>query len=133
MFSKARLDTLSEGIFGVAMTLLVLDLRLPDNFHPHDGGELLQGLAGLWRKFVPFVLSFGALGLRWLANVEIRSRAEYVNREYVNWWMLYLLLIICVPSCWRLLSFPRGALWALALNFAAPVIRRWSKPAAPAD
>src|ERR1700727_132953 len=35
MFSKARLDTLSDGIFGVSMTLLVLDVRLPDNFHPH--------------------------------------------------------------------------------------------------
>jgi uncharacterized membrane protein len=47
MFSKARLDTLSDGIFGVAMTLLILDVRLPDNFHPRDGGELVQGLAGL--------------------------------------------------------------------------------------
>ena len=30
MFSKARLDTLSDGIFAVAMTLLILDVRLPD-------------------------------------------------------------------------------------------------------
>jgi uncharacterized membrane protein len=42
-------------------------------------------------------LSFGVLGLRWLANLELRTRAEYVNREYVNWWLLYLLLITCVP------------------------------------
>ena len=46
MFSKARLDTLSDGIFGVAMTLLILDVRLPDNFHPRDGAEV-RGLAGL--------------------------------------------------------------------------------------
>lgn len=97
MFSKARLDTLSDGVFGVAMTLLVLDIRLPENFHPHDGNELLQGLLDLWPKLVPYVLSFGVLGLRWLANIELRSRAEYVNREYVNWWLLYLLLITCVP------------------------------------
>src|SRR5476649_1060242 len=97
MFSKARLDTLSDGIFGVAMTLLVLDVRLPDDFHPQDGGELLQGLGGLWPKLLPYVLSFGVLGLRWLSNIEVRSRAEYVNREYVNWWLLYLLLITCVP------------------------------------
>ena len=37
MFSKARLDALSDGIFGVAMTLLILDVRLPDDFHPQDG------------------------------------------------------------------------------------------------
>jgi uncharacterized membrane protein len=47
MFSKARLDTLSDGIFGVAMTLLVLDVRLPENFHPHDNAELIQGLLDL--------------------------------------------------------------------------------------
>ena len=97
MFSKARLDTLSDGIFGVSMTLLVLDVRLPENFHPHDNAELIQGLLDLWPKFFPYVLSFGVLGLRWLANIEVRTRAEYVDREYVNWWLLYQMLITCVP------------------------------------
>jgi uncharacterized membrane protein len=195
MFSKARLDTLSDGIFAVTMTLLILDVRLPDDFHPRDGAGLLQGLVGLWPKFLPYVLSFGVLGLRWLSNVEVRSRAEYLNREYVNWWLLYHFLITCVPfttivvgrfahfapAIWlyagqtllmalvglRLvfitphlemgdhlrhrqisgllliassllaigLSFidSRVALWALALNFAAPLIRRWSYRAAVAD
>jgi uncharacterized membrane protein len=188
MFSKARLDTLSDGIFGVAMTLLILDVRLPEDFHPGDGAELLQGLIQLWPKFLPYVLSFGVLGLRWLSNVEVRTRAEYVDREYVNWWLLYHFLITCVPfttivvgrfahfapAIWlyaghtllialvglRLvfitphletgdhlrhrqisgmvlivssllaigLSFVNSkvALWALALNFATPLIRRWS-------
>ena len=54
MFSKVRLDTLSDGIFGVAMTLLILDVRLPDDFRPRDGAELLQGLVELWPKFLPY-------------------------------------------------------------------------------
>jgi uncharacterized membrane protein len=188
MFSKARLDTLSDGIFGVAMTLLILDVRLPDGFHPKDSNELLQGLADLWPKFLPYLLSFGVLGLRWLSNIEMRSNAEYVSREYANWWLLYLLLITCVPfstivvgnyaslppAIWlyaghtlliaavgmRLVSVTpdleqgehvrhrqlsamllivtsllaiglsfissRDALWALALNMFAPVIRKWT-------
>jgi uncharacterized membrane protein len=97
MFSRTRLDTLSDGVFSVAMTLLVLDVRLPEDFHPRDGGELAEALIGLWPKFFPYVLSFGVLGLRWLANLEVRSRAEHLDREYVNWWLLYLLLITCVP------------------------------------
>jgi TMEM175 potassium channel family protein len=195
MFSKARLDTLSDGIFAVAMTLLILDVRLPEDFSPQDGGDLLRGLAGLWPKFLPYVLSFGVLGLRWLANIEVRSRAEYFNREYANWWLLYHFLITCVPfstivvgrfghfapAVWlyaghtlliaavglRLvvltphleqgehlrfrqlsalllivssllaiaLSFVnvRLALWALGLNFAAPIIKVWSKRAAALD
>jgi uncharacterized membrane protein len=188
MFSKARLDTLSDGIFGVAMTLLILDVRLPDGFHPKDSSELLQGLADLWPKFLPYLLSFGVLGLRWLSNIELRSSAEYVSRQYANWWLLYLLLITCVPfstivvgnnaslppAIWLyaghtlliaavgmrlfsvtpdlergehlrhrqlssvllmvssllaiVLSFvnSRLALWALALNLIAPLIRKWS-------
>lgn len=97
MYAKARLDTLSDGIFAVAMTLLILDVRLPDDFAPRDGSELIAGLAHLWPKFLPYVVSFGVLGLRWLANVQIRTRAEYVNREYVHCWLFYLLLITCVP------------------------------------
>ena len=105
MFSKARLDTLSDGIFGVAMTLLILDVRLPEDFHPQDGGELVQGLIALWPKFLPYVLSFGVLGLRWLSNIEVRSRAEYVNREYVHWWLsrrIWSRATICaIGSCRR--------------------------------
>ncbi|MBV8700205.1 TMEM175 family protein [Bradyrhizobium sp.] len=97
MFPKSRLDTLSDGVFAVAMTLLVLDVRLPDDLHPRDGGELAEALIGLWPKFLPYLLSFGVLGLRWLADLQLRSRAEHVDRNYVNWWLLYLLLITCVP------------------------------------
>src|ERR1700741_3964974 len=97
MFARARLDALHDGIFSVAMTLLVLDVRLPEDFNPTDSGELLQGLAKLWPKFLPYVLSFGVLGLRWLASIQIRTSAEYFNREFVNWWLLYLLLVTFVP------------------------------------
>jgi uncharacterized membrane protein len=117
MFSKSRLDTLSDGIFGVAMTLLILDVRLPDDFHPGDSAALLQGLLDLWPKFVPYMLSFGVLGLRWLSNIELRSRAEYVDREYVNWWLLYQFLITCVPFTTivvgRFAHFP-PAIWLYA-------------------
>src|ERR1700753_1555171 len=194
MFPKARLDTLSDSIFAVAMTILVLDVRLPDNFHPNDNSEMLQGLFNLCPKALPFILSFGVVGLRWLANIEIRTRAEHVGREYVNWWLLYQLLITCMPlstivvgsyghfapAIWlyaghtlliaavglRLtqitpdleqgdhldvrqfsglllilssllaiaLSFfhPRLALWALVLNLAAPILRKWSQRRAAA-
>jgi Endosomal/lysosomal potassium channel TMEM175 len=63
MFSKARLDTLSDGIFGVAMTLLILDVRLPEDFHPEDGAELVRGLLGSLAE-IPALLSFGVLSLR---------------------------------------------------------------------
>jgi uncharacterized membrane protein len=193
MFPKNRLVALSDGIFAVAMTLLILDVRLQEDFQPHNPAEFLHGLAELWPKFLPYLLSFAVLGLRWLSNIGVRSRSEFVGREYVNWWMLYLLLITCVPfstivigrysnfapAIWlyaghtllialvgyrliritpepepgplfrqRLVSAllliassvlaivlslfePRFALWAFALNGAAPLFRRWDDAAPP--
>jgi uncharacterized membrane protein len=97
MYPKARLDALSDGIFAVAMTLLVLDVRLPDDFAPHDAHDLLRGLLALGSKFLPYVLSFGVLGLRWLSNIHLRSRDEEVGRQYTEWWLVYHLLITGVP------------------------------------
>jgi uncharacterized membrane protein len=97
IYPRARLDALSDAVFGVAMTLLVLDVRLPEEFQPRDAQDLLQALHGLAPKFLPYVLSFWVLGLRWLSNIQVRSHGEVVGREYARWWLLYLLLITCVP------------------------------------
>jgi uncharacterized membrane protein len=97
MYPRARFDALTDGIFGVAMTLLVLDLRLPEDFHPHNGEELLRAIYELMPKFIPYVLSFVVLGLRWLSGVQVRTKAEAFGRGYFKWWLVYLLLITCVP------------------------------------
>jgi len=96
-YPKVRVDALTDGVYAVAMTLLVLDIRLPDDFHPASAGQLLQGLALLWPKIFPYLLSFTVLGLRWLAAVRTGSPAEFVGRAYAIWWMLGLLLITCIP------------------------------------
>jgi uncharacterized membrane protein len=97
LYPRSRLDALSDAVFGVAMTLLVLDVRLPEEFRPSSAWELVHGLSALWDKFFPYVLSFLVLGLRWLSNVQLRIRSEWFGREYAKWWLLYLLLVTCVP------------------------------------
>jgi uncharacterized membrane protein len=74
MHPKARLDALSDAMFGVAMTLLVLDVRLPEAFQLQDMPELLHGLRDLIPKFLAYVSSFVVLGLRWLSNVHTVAR-----------------------------------------------------------
>jgi hypothetical protein len=56
---------------------------------PPEPRRTAAGPCRLWPKFLPYVLSYGVLGLRWLANLEVRTRTEYFSREYVNWWLLY--------------------------------------------
>jgi hypothetical protein len=61
---EARLDALTDGVFGVAMMLLVLDVRCLKISIPLTTASFLQGLASLWPKFLPYVLNFGVLGRR---------------------------------------------------------------------
>ena len=119
MYPRARIDALTDGVFAVAMTLLVLDVRLPEEFQPHDVNELIAGLRGLTSKFVPYVISFLVLGLRWLSNIQVRSRGELFGRAYVMWWLFYLLLITCVPFSTMVVGRFSGfapAIWLYAAN-----------------
>lgn len=97
MYPKARIDALTDGIYAVAMTLLVLDIRLPEDFHPKDDQELLRGLADLFPRVWPYVISFLVLGIRWLSSLGDKGDSGPVSRAYAKWWMLYLLLVTCIP------------------------------------
>ena len=122
MYPKTRLEALTDGLFGVAMTILVLDVRLPDDFHPADQIALARALLALWPKFLPYVISFYVLGAIWLANVKLRSHGEFVDRRYASWWLLYLLLATCLPFSTsvvgRFLHYG-PAIWLYTFNMAA--------------
>jgi uncharacterized membrane protein len=122
MYSKARIEALTDGLFGVAMTILVLDVRLPDDFHPADQAALTRALLALWPKFFPYLLSFYVLGSTWLANVKLQSHGEFVDRRCAAWWMFYLFLATCLPFSTSVVGrfFHFGpAIWLYTFNMAA--------------
>ena len=84
MIPKSRLDALTDGVFAVAMTLLVIDLRLPEGFHPADASELPYRLAELWNQALVYVISFYVLSLRWTGLVRISSHGEMVSERYTQ-------------------------------------------------
>ncbi len=121
MYPKSRVDALTDGLFAVAMTILVLDLRLPDSFEPDQSG-LAHALEGLWPKFFPYALSFYVLGSTWLANIKLRSRGEFLSRQYVRWWLLYLLIATCLPFSTSVVgrfTHFAPAVWLYSMNMAA--------------
>ena len=97
MYPKARIEALTDGILAVAMTILILDVRLPDDFHPADGSALLRTIEDLWPKFVPYLISFFVLGNNWLTNILLKSGEEFVSRGYAARTLLYLFLATCLP------------------------------------
>jgi uncharacterized membrane protein len=121
-YPRARLDALGDSITAVAMTLLVLDVRLPGDFNAANGAEFLGGIWALFPKFVPYALSFWVLGLRWLASVRGRHQEGDYAFGYGKWWLLYMFLITCVPfttiAMGRFIDLA-PAIWLYAGNIAA--------------
>lgn len=97
MYPRNRMEAFSDAIFSVSMTLLVLDVRLPDDFQPRDAGDLVAAIVGLFPKFFPYALSFLVLGIRWLSQFQHRTNIEAFDRGYAKWWLLHLFLVTCVP------------------------------------
>ena len=63
---KNRLEALIDGVFAVALTLLVLDIKLPESSAPMSHDELVKSLLALSRHFVIYVISFVAIGMYWI-------------------------------------------------------------------
>ena len=72
-----RVVFLSDGVFAIALTLLVLDLRLPP-LAAHSASALARALAADAPRFVAFVISFEVIGIFWLAHLRLFSVITWV-------------------------------------------------------
>jgi len=95
-FPKARVDALTDGIFAFAMTLLVLELRLPAETPIRDSAALIAQLKALGPQYLTYVISFFVLAAHWRGEIELR-RVEEVPRGALGWGVVYLFFITSVP------------------------------------
>ena len=119
--SKTRLDALADAMFGVAMTLLVIDIRLPESFDPKSGAELWQAITELQSKFLVYLITFFVVGLRWLGNSKLAAGQETVTGQFARWTLLHLFLITCLPFSTMLIGRYDDlapAVWIYAANMA---------------
>jgi uncharacterized membrane protein len=94
--SLDRVQTLADGVFAVAMTLLVLDVRLPEA-HAADSHALWSQLAHLGPSLAAYVLSFTMLGTFWLALHTVLELCDRSDRT-LAWAVLgFLFFVTTLP------------------------------------
>jgi uncharacterized membrane protein len=59
---KNRIEALSNGIFAIVMTLLILEIRVPNLLPNAPNVEVVPALVALWPKFVSYIVTFVSLG-----------------------------------------------------------------------
>ena len=102
--SLDRLAALSDGIFAVAMTLLVLDLRVPASEARHSERELWDALVHLGPQFLTYFLSFLTLGIFWLGQQSQLDRFERGNRRLAWIHVGFLCAVALMPFSTSLLA-----------------------------
>lgn len=92
-----RLHALTDGIFAIVMTLLVLELKVPVLKVPSDQ-ELWKYLSHEWEVFISYVISFALLFIYWRAhNFIISITAKNIDVNLLNINGLFLFLVGLVP------------------------------------
>ena len=88
-----RLEAFSDGVYAIAITLLVLDLKLPVSPDGHLGAALLQQ----WPNYFAFLLSFAFIGIMWVNHHRLYSHILRCDNGLLFLNLLLLLGITFVP------------------------------------
>jgi TMEM175 potassium channel family protein len=118
-----RLAALSDGIFAVAMTLLVLDMHLPAAAQVHSERELAVALCALGPQWLTYAMSFLTLGIFWAGQQTQLNHLEEGTRDLTWIHLGFLFAITVLPLSTRLLAefmTFRLALGLYWLNILAP-------------
>ena len=95
--SKRRLDALTDAVFAFAMTLLVVNLDLPEDFHPSTPAELISALLGLGGTFIAYVVTFLVLATFWLARARTKEEPEAASGAYAWSLLFHLFFVTLLP------------------------------------
>jgi uncharacterized membrane protein len=102
--SVERLAALSDGVFAVAMTLLVLDLRAPAVEAIHSERDLWAGMAALGPRLLMYILSFMTLGIFWVGQQTQLNHLARSDRSLSWMHLVFLFAISVMPFSTSLLA-----------------------------
>ena len=93
--SLDRIKALSDGVFAISLTLLVLDIGIPIHDQIKTESDLAHAFAKLTPKLLTYFLSFVTLGIFWTAHTSQLHYIEKSDRNF-NWLNLFFLLFITI-------------------------------------
>ena len=117
----ARIVAFTDGVFAIAITLLVLSLDVPSNL---SGSALHHFLLDSWRQFFAYFLSFAVIGRFWIGHHRFFSTVDNFDRRLLVLNLAYLSFVVLVPFPTEVLGdygsrSDAVALYALVVGTAA--------------
>jgi uncharacterized membrane protein len=118
---KQRIEALSDGLYAIALTLLVLELKLPSLAHGATNADLLRALGELMPKVLTWFLSFWVMAVLWLSQVRVYHLVHSLSRTMVRLELTQLACVSLMPFSTALIG-EHGDLPAAAVIYAANML-----------
>jgi uncharacterized membrane protein len=98
LFSKNRLEALSDGVFAIVMTLLVIEIKVPELTGKIDSTKLLHELEHTFPLLISYFLTFAVLSALWLAHHFLfHTVAKTIDRNLIQLNVIFLSFISLIP------------------------------------
>jgi uncharacterized membrane protein len=99
-----RVDAFSDGVFAIAITLLILDVKVPHLGVDASERALLAELARQWKSYVAYLMSFAVILVMWVNHHRIFTLVRATDQPILFWNGLLLMCISIVPFPTSLLA-----------------------------
>jgi len=99
-YRTTRLEAFSDGVFAIAITLLVLEISVPLGSQEHLLGAILDE----WPSYLAYLVSFATIGAVWLAHSAITEHLEGADPTFLRLNLLLLFCVSFIPFPTRLLA-----------------------------
>src|ERR1700757_3765118 len=96
----SRVEAFSDGVFAIAITLLILDVRVPNG----PAGSLASALIRQWPTYVSFLISFAFIGIMWVNHHRLFNHIRRCDNSLLFFNLLLLLGVTVVPFPTALLA-----------------------------
>ena len=99
-WGTGRVEAFSDGVFAIAITLLVLEISVPESAFD----DLWRGIAEQWPSYLAYATSFITIGWIWVAHHGIFRRLQYANRRVMLINLLLLMAVAFLPFPTKLMA-----------------------------
>ncbi len=114
--NNSRLETFCDGVFAIALTLLIIDIKLPASAKINTSTDLWMAIKDLSPTIIAFLLSFTTILITWVSHHNIMKLVNKSSPQFIYANGLLLLSIVFIP-------FPTALLGTYILtDHAAPAV-----------
>jgi len=102
--SLSRLEAFSDGVFAIAITLLIIEIKVPPLNSIHSANDLIHALVHQWPSYFAFLFTFGGILVQWILHHNIFNFLSGTSRTFLYSNGFLLLTIVFLPYPTALLA-----------------------------